>query len=141
MDAEAAPEAVFFRPAKRRKFQRDRESSDQEDVSNLEDQEVTGVRNAESSGGEGSNVAGVFRVRKANRARPGGIAFSSLKLDGKNSESGDVSMTLALTRPEQPSVGTSISDRFVGHAGQVADVNKQMCVLPLLRPCSQGFTY
>lgn len=126
MDVETAEHSPLFRPAKRRMFQRARRSTEDRDIN-------VGLASLESASREAAEhsldepaLTEILRRRKTSKNRRQGIEFST----PKPSTASEPTMSISLTTIE-PQVDRvqAISDRFVGHTGQVVDVDKHMFVL------------
>jgi hypothetical protein len=116
-------DAALFRPKKRRKFQRPKHASEDQDV----DAPLTSPDNEEQSNhtSDAPALAEILKLRKANRNRRHGIEFSTSKAVPEADSS--MSTSLTTTEPQADRL-RAISDRFVGHTGQVVDVDKHMFV-------------
>ena len=113
------PGDVLFRPAKRRKFQRIRAELDSAD-----NEDAAAARDRPS---DEPALVQVLKQRKASRNRRQGIEFSAMKANAETDSAMSNSLTTIEPKAERL---RGISDRFVGHTGQVVDVNKHMFVLP-----------
>ena len=119
MDVEIPGDALF-RPAKRRKFQRLRTelgSPDSEDAAGADD-----------LASDGPALTQILKQRKANRNRHHGIEYSTAKANAEMNSTMPENSTMIEPQAERLK---SISDRFVGHTGQVVDVDRHMFVQPL----------
>ncbi len=124
MDVEAdTAMAAAFRPAKRRKFTRNRRASDSQES---ESQGVNTASPESNTGAASVHVSDILRLRK-NKSRKVGIEFSNTTT--RNSEPPPSSTDLA-TDGEGGERLKAISDRFVTHSGQIVDVDKHMFVFP-----------
>jgi hypothetical protein len=124
MDTESiAVEATAFRPAKRRKFTRNRRApeSDEPQASRL---------NSDSSENDSealnAPVADILRLRKT-KTRRNGIEFSNIRT--RSSEPPPASFADQAVADSEKERLKAISDRFVAHSGQVVDVDRHMFVL------------
>jgi hypothetical protein len=124
MDLEMGGDATLFRPAKRRKFQRPKRANEDQDV----DAPLASPDKEEQSNhtSDAPALTKILRLRKANRNRRQGIEFSTTKTVVEAEPS--MSNSLTTTEPQADRL-RAISDRFVGHTGQVVDVDKHMFVL------------
>ena len=124
MDAETDPAmTAAFRPAKRRKFTRNRRASESEEP---EPQRVDTASPEPDLGPVSVHVSDVVRLRK-NKSRKNGIEFSNTKT---RSSEPPLSPTDLATAGDDGERLKAISDRFVTHSGQVVDVDKHMFVFP-----------
>ncbi len=124
MDAKSdAMEATAFRLVKRRKFTRNRRAS-QSDES--EPGRVDTASPDNNSEAVNAHVSDILRLPK-NRARKHGIEFSNTRT---RSSEPPQSSDLAIIDNDAEKL-KAISDRFVGHSGQVIDVDEHMFVFPL----------
>lgn len=117
-------EATAFRPAKRRKYTRNRRASDGDELgSRLVDTA------APDNDPEGviAPVTNILRLRK-HKIRKHGIEFSNTRT--LVSEPSPSSTDLAIIDADAERI-KAISDRFVAHSGQVVDVDTHMFVFPL----------
>jgi len=124
MDVEMGGDTALFRPAKRRKFQRPKRANEDQDV----DAPLASPDKEEQSNhtSDAPALTEILKLRKANRNRRQGIEFST----AKSVAEAESSMSDSLTTIEPPPDRLrAISDRFVGHTGQVVDVDKHMFVL------------
>ncbi len=127
MDADLTGEPALFRPNKRRKFQWSRTRTEDE-VADIEVESAapeTSERNGQDANAPA--IAEILKMRKAQRNRRHGVEFSNART---NISSEDAVSTSLTTVDPQPDKLRAISDRFVGHTGQVVDVDKHMFVLP-----------
>jgi hypothetical protein len=126
MDIETAGNSALFRPAKRRKFQRTRRLTEDGDTHAELASPETGGRDASDHPPDEPALTEILRQRKTNKNRRQGIEFSTMR----PSAAIESTMSHSLTTIE-PQVDRlkAISDRFVGHTGQVVDVDKHMFVL------------
>ena len=115
-----------FRPAKRRKFQRPRHPTEDEDAHDGLTFEGTGGRAARNGPPDEPALTEILRQRKTNKIRRQGIEFSAMRPNAATGST--VSNSLTIMEPQGDRLQT-ISDRFVGHTGQVVDVDKHMFVL------------
>jgi hypothetical protein len=126
MDVETAEHSALFRPAKRRMFQRARRSTEDGDVHvGLASLDSPSPEAVERQSDEPA-LTEILRKRKTSKNRCQGIEFSTLKLSAVTEPT--MSNSLTTTEPQVDRV-KAISDRFVGHTGQVVDVDKHMFVL------------
>ena len=125
MDLEMEGDAALFRPAKRRKFQRPKRANEDQDV----DAPLASPDKEQSNHtSDAPALTQILKLRKANRNRRQGIEFSTTKTAVEAEPS--MSNSLTTTEPQADRL-RAISDRFVGHTGQVVDVDKHMFVLSL----------
>src|SRR4051794_4528215 len=124
MDVEMGDDVALFRPAKRRKFHRPKRANEDQDV----DAPLASPDNEEQSNhtSDAPALTEILKLRKANRNRRQGIEFSTTKPVGEAESSMSTSLT---TIEPQADRLRAISDRFIGHTGQVVDVDKHMFVL------------
>jgi hypothetical protein len=118
-------ETAIFRPAKRGKFIRSHGSRADDEV----DAPVVVSSSAldQDAGHEDSNVSSILRLRRQQRSHATGVRFSN----SRTATVEDVAGTTALVPADDPlDTIKGIADRFVGHSGQVVDVDKHMCVPP-----------
>lgn len=127
MDAETDTAiTAAFRPAKRRKFTRNRRASDSQES---QPQLMETASPEPNSGAASIHVSDILRLRK-NKGRKIGIEFSNTRT--RSSEPPPSSTNLA-TDGEDGQILKAISDRFVTHSGQIVDVDKHMFVfLPIM---------
>jgi hypothetical protein len=124
MDAQPdAVEGTFFRPAKRRKFTRNRRASEDDQQETPRDETTSPDNNGDPVN---ATVSDVLRLQKS-KARRNGIVFSNTNT--RTSEP-PPSTDLAVVDPDAERM-RAISDRFVGHSGQVIDVDKHMFVVSI----------
>ena len=120
----------MFRPAKRRKFLRQHTTKDDED-----EQETSQIEPPTEEDHPGHDtmsnelgISSVLRLRRQQKSRSGGVHFSNSSRSAAATE--DVADATALVLAEPPPENLmGIADRFVGHSGQVVDVDRHMCVL------------
>lgn len=122
MDTESiALEATAFRPAKRRKFTRNRRASESDESrlgSDSPDNDSEAVN---------AHVADILRLRKT-KTRRNGIEFSNTRTrSSAPPPSSSTDLAVVDTDTERLK---AISDRFVAHSGQVVDVDRHMFVFP-----------
>ncbi len=126
MDAEAdTAMAATFRPAKRRKFTRDRRISDGQES---KPQPVDTASPESSASTAAVHISDLVRLRK-NKSRKTGIEFSNTRT--RSSEPPPSATDLATDGDDEERL-KAISDRFVTHSGQIVDVDKHMFVFPLV---------
>ena len=123
------PGTIYFRAAKKRKFVR-RGREDGGDINWHTAADPNTSQDGQGGDGDGvpgdSKISDILRLRKVNRSRRLGVEFSSTK-PTTTEPLGDWN---ALTmRDNKADELKPISDRFVGHTGQVVDVNQHMFVL------------
>lgn len=121
-------DAARFRPAKRKKFIRQHGPKDEEDTSLPQSEHPPTFVDSEDEPGE-PGVSGILKLRRQQRSRIGGVHFSNTKT-GSTMKSPE--FTTLVPAENSSNHLKAITDRFVGHSGQVVDVNKHMCVIPLL---------
>lgn len=127
MELDDTEEVNLFRPAKRRKVQRSRLRA-QDGNTNIEvDSPSTEPSTRNSDQSNEPAIAEILRLRKANKSRRHGIEFSNTRNNAAY-EAG-MSNSVALIDPQVDKL-KAISDRFVGHTGQIVDVDKHMFVSP-----------
>ena len=125
MDAVENLSANLFRPTKKRKFVRQVREDDDSHTPPIDqpngDADPTAERALMSTE---PTVAEIIRLRRASRALKHGVGFSNAKqvIDGQAESNALVTVDSGAERP------TGISDRFIGHTGQVVDVDKHMFV-------------
>src|ERR1700722_10588610 len=123
MDLEMGGDAALFRPAKRRKFQRPKRANEDQDVN----APLTSPDKEQSNHtSDAPALTKILKLRKANRNRRQGIEVSTTKTVVEAEPS--MSNSLTTTEPQADRL-RAISDRFVGHTGQVVDVDKHMFAL------------
>lgn len=127
MDIDTTLSSVLFRPAKRRKFQRTRHLTEDGDIHAELASSETGACGARDDSPDEPAFTEILRQRKTNRNRRQGIEFSPMTPNAVTESS--TSNNLTAMAPQVARLRT-ISDRFVGHTGQVVDVDKHMFVLP-----------
>ncbi|PGG96752.1 hypothetical protein GX51_07662, partial [Blastomyces parvus] len=132
-------EEPLFRPVKRRKFLRKRPetspdesqppqpSPDPEAVTRrsptVQDGEVSEAQPNESEE-MGTGVADIFRLRRALKARRGGVEFTVSPKPAAD-EHGESQLEVdTMAQDPEDMVIRGISDRFVAHTGQRVDVDK-----------------
>ena len=127
MDVEVTEEAALFRPVKRRKFQRARPSVEHEEPGAEPSAGEMGATASNISGesAEERTIAEILRMRTASKRRGLGVEFSNKKPDAVD---GLADIESLRTTEAQADKLKAISDRFVGHTGQVVDVDKHMLV-------------
>jgi hypothetical protein len=126
MDIETEENPALFRPAKRRKFQRSRRPTEDEDLhTELACPESPARDDIEHSPDEPA-LTEILRQRKTTKTRRQGIEFSTLRPSSATEPT--MSNGLTVIKPQVERL-RAISDRFVGHTGQVVDVDKHMFVL------------
>lgn len=120
-------DTALFRPNKRRKFQRARPRT--QDGDSKVEVASPDQQNSTSPGdeAEGPAIASILKLRKQQKPRQRGIEFSNTRTNTVEEATTSSSLTL---REPQPDKLRAITDRFVGHTGQVVDVDKHMFVLP-----------
>ena len=128
MDVEMPGDALF-RPAKRRKFQRIRAELDSAD----EDAAAACDHPSDEPA-----LLQVLKQRKTSRNRRQGIEFSAIKANAETDST--IANTLTTIEPKAERL-RGISDRFVGHTGQVVDVDKHMFVPPKSRYMYRNETF
>lgn len=119
----------MFRPAKRRKFLRQhatRDGEDEQDRSQVEPPAEEGPATNETTANEPS-ISSMLRLRRQQKSRGGGVHFSNSRSTASMEDVVD-SAALVLAEPPPENL-KGIADRFVGHSGQVVDVDRHMCVL------------
>lgn len=126
MDVDTTENSSLFRPAKRRRFQRRRNPTEDGDL------HAEAASPDTSAGEDGSHpldepaFSEILRHRRANKNRRQGIEFSTTR----PTTATNATMSPSLATKEPPVDGLkAISDRFIGHTGQVVDVDKHMFVL------------
>ena len=135
-DISPSPEK-FFRPVKRRKFQRRRvddsgedpqpEPAAQEDNSN---NNYRPTSNLPHEADDAAPTTDVIRLRRSFRPRRGGIEFSTAPRPASNGPSQAESAMVEATREDAEDLKIqAISNRFTAHSGQEVDVDKHMYVL------------
>ena len=127
MEAEMTGEPALFRPNKRRKFQRARPRTEDEDNRTEVASSAAETQERNGQGAEAPAIAEILKSRKAQRNRRHGVEFSNARTNKPSENS--VSTSLTTIDPQVDKL-RAISDRFVGHTGQVVDVDKHMFVLP-----------
>lgn len=138
-----------FRPAKRRKFYRQRDKSDSNPeingntslpIGGISAQTPTTLAELVEQARHSADmvheddaqsqlpVAEIIRRRRAARNRRGGIEFSNVGYSSKlNSEPAHSTDTLALVEKDDTMAGVkTVVNRFAPQTGQVADVDKHM---------------
>lgn len=118
-------DVAIFRPSKRRKFIRHGPLTEDDVGAPQLDSQATHTHSEHVADAEDSNVGAILKLRRQQRLRTGGVQFSSSKLAATD----DGADSTALVRADNPTDDLKgIADRFVGHSGQVVDVDKHMCV-------------
>jgi hypothetical protein len=126
MDVELEGEGsvTLFRSAKRRKFQSARRPTE-----DLETRAELGSPDSDSAAidrsGDEPALREILKQRRTTRNRRQGIEFSTMKTNAEM----ESPMSKFLTTEPHVDQMKAISDRFVGHTGQVVDVDKHMFVL------------
>jgi Hepatocellular carcinoma-associated antigen 59 len=132
MDTESnTVEATAFRPIKRRKFTRNRQASESDELTL--DQVGTGSPNNDSAAVH-TPASDIVRLRRS-RPRKNGIEFTNTRARSSEPPPQSSGRTVVDTETERIK---AISDRFVAHSGQVVDVDRHMFVLP---STSSTFSY
>jgi Hepatocellular carcinoma-associated antigen 59 len=127
MDTESnTEEATAFRPAKRRKFTRNRRASESDEL--IPDPAETGSPNNDPEVVH-APVSDIVRLRKS-RPRKNGIEFTNTR--ARSSEPPPQSADRTVLDADTERI-KAISDRFVAHSGQVVDVDRHMFVLLFTR--------
>jgi hypothetical protein len=127
MDIDNTQNAVLFRPAKKRRFQRSTRPTEDGDLhAELAAPPDLPARDENDRLSDEPALTQILRQRKTNKNRRQGIEFSTIR----HSTATEPTMSNSLTTV-QPEVHRlrALSDRFVGHTGQVVDVDKHMFVL------------
>ncbi|KAL4814197.1 hepatocellular carcinoma-associated antigen 59-domain-containing protein [Aspergillus spinulosporus] len=122
-DCDSNPE-IFFRPVKRRKFQRRRPEdidSQQETQASHDDLPASQSPLNESETAQGADA---FRLRRLHRSRKGGIEFSTTPRPTSNQA--DRTSSQAPTEDADGERLQAMCDRFTAHTGQTVDVDKHM---------------
>jgi hypothetical protein len=128
MDRENAQNSGLFRPAKKRKFQRSTRPTEDGDLhAELAPSDLP-PRDENDRPSDELALTQILRLRKTNKNRRQGIEFSTIRPSTTTEPT--MSNSLATVQPEVHRL-KAISDRFVGHTGQVVDVDKHMFVLSL----------
>jgi len=112
-------DTAIFRPAKRRKFLRQNAARNEEEA----DTPQANVHSEQDS--EEPGVASILKLRQLQRSRMGGVQFSNAKLQNMTDDCASTALVPAEATADRLQ---TITDRFVGHSGQVVDVDKHMCV-------------
>ena len=123
MDVESAENSALFRPAKRRKFQRGRRSIEDGDLSAELAPLDSLARDDLRCPSDDPALTQILRQRKNNKNRRHGIEFSTVR--SRMGMDHTMSNSLATIELKGDRL-KAISDRFVGHTGQVVDVDKHM---------------
>ncbi|GAD98641.1 hypothetical protein NFIA_082890 [Paecilomyces variotii No. 5] len=128
----------LFRPVKKRKFLRKRPEDDlNTELENgpsappqqTEQQETPGLSTAPASAlvnddEESTSVSDILRLRKAHKARRGGVEFSA---SSKSRTHGNAQSTDMVNMQDQEVEKVrAMADRFTVHTGQKVDVDKHM---------------
>lgn len=128
----------LFRPVKKRKFLRKRPEDDlNTELENgpsapprqTEQQETAGPSTAPASAlinedEESTHVSDILRLRKAHKARRGGVEFSA---SSRSRTPGNAQSTDMVNMQDQDVEKVrAMADRFTGHTGQKVDVDKHM---------------
>ncbi|RAL07567.1 telomere length and silencing 1 family protein [Aspergillus homomorphus CBS 101889] len=129
MDADIGP-ASLFRPVKKRKFPRRRPDDSSEDAQTTaaeDDSRPPGgpLSQSQPDGLDTRHTLDVARLRRLQRARRGGIEFSTASrplLEGEN----QTNITCAAAEDIETARLQSMCDRFTAHTGQTVDVDKHM---------------
>ncbi|PWY69174.1 hypothetical protein BO94DRAFT_527309 [Aspergillus sclerotioniger CBS 115572] len=120
--------ACLFRPGKRRKFQRRRpESTDEEPQLTTEGAARISESSTPSPWQESSGFISpseVLRSRRLHRARKGGIEFSATAPSSAGNRQATVSTVAAEDLDSERM--RAMCDRFTAHTGQTVDVDKHM---------------
>jgi hypothetical protein len=125
-DCDSNPE-IFFRPIKRRKFQRRRPEDIDSQPETQASQEDLPASQTPLNEPEPAQAADAFRLRRFHRSRKGGIEFSTTPRP--TSDQAD----RASQAPTEDADGErlrAMCDRFTAHTGQTVDVDKHMYVAP-----------
>jgi hypothetical protein len=112
-------DTAIFRPAKRRKFSRQNAARNEGET----DTPQTNVHSEQDSDEPG--VTSILKLRRQQRSRMGGVQFSNAKPQNMTD---DCELTTLMPAEPTADLLQTITDRFVGHSGQVVDVDKHMCV-------------
>ncbi|PYI19769.1 hypothetical protein BO99DRAFT_132946 [Aspergillus violaceofuscus CBS 115571] len=129
MDTEINP-ASLFRPVKKRKFLRRRlgDSVENAQGTTAEDfgQPSDGLSSLPQSDGlDTSHSLDAARLRRLQRARKGGIEFSTASRTTSNGDN-QKNMTCTTTESMESERLQAMCDRFTAHTGQTVDVDKHM---------------
>jgi hypothetical protein len=124
MDTEmAVVESTAFRPAKRRKFTRNRRGAESDDLqASRLDTDSPDTDSEEPI----APLADIVRLRKT-KMRRNGIEFSNMGT--RSSEPPPASSADQAVVDSEKERLKAITDRFVAHSGQVVDVDRHMFVL------------
>ncbi|PYH84928.1 hypothetical protein BO82DRAFT_372206 [Aspergillus uvarum CBS 121591] len=129
MDTEINP-ASLFRPVKKRKFLRRRPGDSVEDAQGTTADDYGQLLDElsslpQSDGLDTSHNLNAARLRRLQRARKGGIEFSTAS---RTTSKGDnqKNMTCATTENMESERLQAMCDRFTAHTGQTVDVDKHM---------------
>ena len=124
----------LFRPSKRRKIFRKRQGDENEE----DGAQPTSPRVADddsvarsASPSDSLDISEVIKVRRHNKSRGVGVAFSSTS--SRPTTTTSVAETDTRTHDDAPRL-QGIEDRFITHTGQVVDVDKHMFVSPPSMP-------
>lgn len=117
----------MFRSAKRRKFTKQlgpRARGDEDDVDSPPgDSQAAHPGPEHHASSEDSTMSSILKLRRQQRSRTGGVQFSN----SRSAAMEDVAGSTALVPVENLTDNlTGIADRFVGHSGQVVDVDKHI---------------
>ena len=124
MDTElTSVESTAFRPAKRRKFTRNRRAPESDELQPLRLDSDSLDNDSEALV---APVADILRLRKT-KTRRNGIEFSNIRT--RSSEPPPVSSADQAVVDSDKERLKAITDRFVAHSGQVVDVDRHMFVL------------
>jgi hypothetical protein len=115
----------LFRPAKKRKFHRSTRPIEHGGPHDELAPPDLAARDENEHLSDEPALAQILRQRKTNKNRRQGIEFSTLRPSTATEPT--MSNSLATVQPEVHRL-KAISDRFVGHTGQVVDVDKHMFV-------------
>ena len=116
-------ESAIFHPAKRRRFMRRHDSRIEEKTPFLQTENAPASKDFDHDPEE-PGVSEILRLRRQQRPRMAGVQFSNAK---SGSTSGLLQSTALVPVQDSADRYNAIADRFVGHSGQVVDVDKHMC--------------
>lgn len=118
-----AVKSTAFRPAKRRKFTRNRRAPESDE---LQPPRLDSDSLDNDSEALIAPVADILRLRKT-KTRRNGIEFSNIRT--RSSEPPPASCADQAVVDSEKERLKAITDRFVAHSGQVVDVDRHMFVL------------
>ncbi|KAL5048534.1 hypothetical protein BDW71DRAFT_24056 [Aspergillus fruticulosus] len=123
-DCDPDPE-FFFRPVKKRKFQRRRpEDTDGQQETQAPHEDISASQSSLNEP-EAAQAADALRLRRLHRSRKGGIEFTTRPRPTAD-QADRASFPAAIEEDTESERLRAMCDRFTAHTGQAVDVDKHM---------------